>query len=145
MKKEFKKSFSPVDETERARLKLGSLAQTEGVDKYINDFRILASTAGFTDNIILIEYFMKGLHPKLVKGILEMEKPPTMVDEWYTHASRLDAAHQRVKAISNRFKSGGKGTYFLPAPTPKKVGRSPPPIPPEMALAARVSRRAKCT
>ena len=69
---------------------------SDGLDKYINNFRILASTAGFTNDMILIEYFMRGLALKLVALILRMETTPTKIEDWYKHAARFDALNQRL-------------------------------------------------
>jgi hypothetical protein len=50
---------------------------------------IIAARTGLTKDSALIEYFIDGLHPKLMEHIYTMEKPPTL-EGWMRAASLFD-------------------------------------------------------
>jgi len=49
---------------------------------------------------------MKGLNTPLLDRILNLKNPPTMIQGWYTTASKMDNQWRRGRAIANRLKEG---------------------------------------
>jgi len=49
---------------------------------------------------------MKGLNTPLLDRILNLKNPPTMIQGWYTTASKMDNQWRRGRAIINRLKGG---------------------------------------
>jgi len=49
---------------------------------------------------------MKGLNTPLLNRILNLENPPTTIQDWYTTASKMDNQWRRGRAIANRLKGG---------------------------------------
>jgi hypothetical protein len=98
-----KTAFSPIDSKGTAQTKLQHLRQgLGGLDNYIAEFRILVSKCGITDNKSLIEYFMEGLNPELLKRVYLMENMPTTIQGWYEAANKFDGQYRRAKAIAER-------------------------------------------
>ena len=68
--KVFKERFAPINEAGNAHLKLKTLKQGERTaEDYILNFHIYASKLGITADEALSEYFMDGLHPRLLEKI----------------------------------------------------------------------------
>ena len=59
-----------------------------------------------TQDRLLVEWFMKWLNTPLLDRILNLENPPTMIQGWYTIASKIDNQWRRGRAIANRLKEG---------------------------------------
>ncbi|ESK95370.1 hypothetical protein Moror_3870 [Moniliophthora roreri MCA 2997] len=77
---DFKKAFQPVDMGTNACLKMKNLKQNKKhVDEYITDFRLLALDSEY-DNRALIDHFMAGLHPALLKSCLAISDHPSMIE-----------------------------------------------------------------
>jgi hypothetical protein len=51
---------------------------------------IIATQTGLTEDSVLIEYFIDGLHPKLMEHVYTMEKPPSVLEGWMRAASLFD-------------------------------------------------------
>ena len=112
--KALKEAFAPSDIAGNARASLRNLKQTGTADEYVSQFRILAGRSGITDSVPLIEYFMEGLKPSILDKIYALEKIPSTIDGWYTHATRVDNQWHRAQEIKAR----SKGT------TPLKVKKT---------------------
>uniref|UniRef100_A0A0W0GCP4 Retrotransposon gag domain-containing protein n=1 Tax=Moniliophthora roreri TaxID=221103 RepID=A0A0W0GCP4_MONRR len=85
---DFKKAFQLVDIGTNAQLKLKNLKQNKKhVDEYITDFRLLAIDSEYNDRA-LIDHFMAGLHPALLKSCLSIPDQPNMIKEWYDRARK---------------------------------------------------------
>ena len=63
----------------------------DGFQKYITDFQNLASKAGISDNITLIDQFSLGLDQQLATMILSMSLIPTTVAKWIEQAEVFHA------------------------------------------------------
>ncbi|KAI3596144.1 hypothetical protein WG66_008993 [Moniliophthora roreri] len=77
---DFKKAFRLVDIGTNTRLKLKNLKQNKKhVDKYITEFHFLAIDSEY-DNRALINHFMTGLHPALLKFCLSLPDQPDTIE-----------------------------------------------------------------
>ena len=59
-------------------------------NKHIEQFKIYAAESKIMQDRSLIEWFMKGLNTPLLDRILNLENPMTMIQGWYTTASKID-------------------------------------------------------
>jgi hypothetical protein len=83
--------FTPIDDEGVAKTELQTLCQGDKrIKEYIAQFMIIAAHTGLTKDSALIEYFIDGLHPKLMEHIYTMEKPPTTLEGWMRAASLFD-------------------------------------------------------
>ena len=92
----FGSTFFPYDTKVTARFELTKLAQKsfkrpdgvmdDGFQKYITNFQNLASKAGITDDVTLIDQFSLGLDQQLATMILSMSSIPTTVAKWIEQA-----------------------------------------------------------
>jgi hypothetical protein len=92
---EFKKAvqttFTPIDDKGVAKTELRTLCQGDKrIKEYITQFTIIAAHTGLTEDSVLIEYFIDGLHPKLMECVYTMEKPPSTLEGWMRAASLFD-------------------------------------------------------
>jgi hypothetical protein len=84
-------AFTPIDDKGVAKTELHTLQQGDKrIEKYIAQFMIIAAHTGLTEDSVLIEYFINGLHPKLMEHVYTMEKPPTTLEGWMRAASLFD-------------------------------------------------------
>jgi Retrotransposon gag protein len=117
LKAAIKKAFSPIDDAGMVRTELKELRQGQGdLEDYITQFKILKGRCGITNDTALIEYFMYGLHPKLLKKVFGKDNVPDTLDRWIDAASKFDGQWRRAKAITGKAKTERKTT---PAPAPK--------------------------
>jgi hypothetical protein len=80
--------FTPIDDKGVAKTELQTLHQGDKrIEEYIAQFTIIAACTGFTKDSVLIEYFIDGLHSKLMKHVYTMEKPPSTLEGWMRAAS----------------------------------------------------------
>jgi hypothetical protein len=91
------------------------------IEEYITQFTIISACTGLTKDSALIEYFIDGLHPKLMERVYTMEKPPTTLEGWMRAASLFDRNWRCAHAIANQNKSGS----VKPAPVPDYVPNMP--------------------
>jgi hypothetical protein len=83
--------FTPIDDEGVAKTELCTLRQGDKrIEEYIAQFTIIATCTGLTEDSALIEYFIDGLHPKLMEHVYTMEKPPTTLEGWMRAASLFD-------------------------------------------------------
>jgi Retrotransposon gag protein len=93
-------AFEPIDDQGAARTQMKNLKQgTSGVQDYISQFHILKGRSGLTDDASLIEYFMDGLHPKLLEKVYGMETVPTTLENWMKAAAKWEGQHRHAQAI----------------------------------------------
>ncbi|ESK84303.1 hypothetical protein Moror_11072 [Moniliophthora roreri MCA 2997] len=97
---DFKKAFRPLDIGTDARLKMKLLKQNKKhVDKYITEFRLLAADAEYDDRA-LIDHFLAGLHPTLLKSCLMQPDQPDTIEGWYDRARKYNNAWLTMMAIT---------------------------------------------
>ncbi|ESK85263.1 hypothetical protein Moror_11356, partial [Moniliophthora roreri MCA 2997] len=97
---DFKKAFRPLDIGTDARLKMKLLKQNKKhVDEYIMEFRLLAADAEYDDRA-LIDHFLTGLHPALLKSCLMQPDQPNTIEEWYDRARKYNNAWLTMMAIT---------------------------------------------
>ena len=105
----FESTFFPYDTKATARFELTKLAQKSfkrpdgvmdnGFQKYITDFQNLASKAGISDDVTLIDQFSLGLDQQLATMILSMSSIPTTVAKWIEQAKVFHAQKMRILAL----------------------------------------------
>jgi hypothetical protein len=118
----FRTAFTPIDDEGVAKTELRTLRQGDTrIEEYIAQFTIIAARTGLTEDSALIEYFINGLHPKLMEHVYTMEKPPTTLEGWMRAASLFDGNWRRACAIANWNKSGS----VKPTPVPDYVPQMP--------------------
>jgi hypothetical protein len=83
---------------------------------------IITAHTGLTEDSALIEYFINGLHPKLMEHVYTMEKLPTTLEGWMRAASLFDGNWRQAHAIVNWNKSGS----IKPTPVPDYVPQNTP-------------------
>ncbi|KAH0827763.1 hypothetical protein J3R83DRAFT_3374 [Lanmaoa asiatica] len=76
----------------QAHIDLGFLCQepqqkSNGFVEFVSHFCLLAAKSAITDNAPLIEWFIRGLDPKLAQLVLLMEVVPSSLDDWIDHAA----------------------------------------------------------
>jgi len=106
-KRALRESFSISDKEGDAVTKMETeMMSSQMADEYIERFKIYVAKSKVTQDRPLVEWFMKGLNTPLLDRILNLKNPPTMIQGWYTIASKMDNQWRRGRAIANRLKGG---------------------------------------
>ena len=85
---DFTNYFRPINQVMVANSKIATLRQGKRtVEEYVTEFRLLSSLAGMTsnsaaDNLHLINYFRRGLHPAISRKIALSDTAPTTISGW---------------------------------------------------------------
>ncbi|KAI3621572.1 hypothetical protein WG66_000407 [Moniliophthora roreri] len=83
-----------------ARLKIKDLRQNKKhVDEYITEFCLLAIDTEYDDRA-LIDHFLKGLHPALLKTCLLQPDQPDTIEGWYDRAKKYNNTWLTMMAIT---------------------------------------------
>ncbi|PPQ85959.1 hypothetical protein CVT25_001695 [Psilocybe cyanescens] len=120
---EFQKAFKPEEEDIDALDKLNMLRQKNlTAEQLVTKFKLLVGEAGMsndsdTANKLLIEKFKTALNPALVQKIIQSEKRPTKIEEWYDKAMSFDRSYRLAMAIKGPPQSN---TRFIPKSAPRK-------------------------
>jgi hypothetical protein len=94
-----------------------TLKQGDDLEDYINQFLILKTRSGLTEDTALIEYFMDGLKPALLDKIFTMENVLTTLNGMIKAAAKYEGNWKRAKAITGK----AWETYEKKIPTPKAM------------------------
>jgi Retrotransposon gag protein len=100
--KEVKDTFSPVDNARMARTEMKTLKQGDDLEEYINQFLLLMTRSGLTEDTALIKYFMDRLKPTLLDKIFTMENVLTTLKDMIKAMSKFNGNWRRAKAITGR-------------------------------------------
>ena len=105
----FETMFYPFDTRATTCLELSKLVQkstkasngttNDGFQKYITDFLNIASKAGITNDITLIDQFSLGLDQHLTIMILSMTPIPMTIKDWIDCAKTFHAQKQHILAL----------------------------------------------
>jgi hypothetical protein len=95
------------------------------IEEYIVQFTIISARTGLTKDSALIEYFIDGLHLKLMEHVYTVEKPPTTLEGWMRAALLFDGNWRCAHAIANRNKSGSVKLTPVPDYIPSVPTRDP--------------------
>jgi hypothetical protein len=107
LKKTILMAFSPIDNEGVAKTELHVLKQGEKqIKEYIAEFSVVANRTNITEDTALVEYFINGLHPKLLERVFTMESPPTTLQGWKKAASKFNGNYRRAHAIAQHIKGG---------------------------------------
>ena len=96
---EFIKEFFLRNETQRAITRLETTAYFQGkgsVDDYINKFKDLIDLSGYTDGLMIMVKFRRGLDPEIqnyIANMMEGHPDNDDADGWYAAVSRCDENH----------------------------------------------------
>jgi len=105
-KRALRELFSTPDKEGDAVTKMEmEMMSGQTADEYIEWFKIYVAKSKVMQDRPLVEWFMKGLNTPLDR-ILNLENPLTMIQGWYTTASKMDNQWRRGRAITNRLKGG---------------------------------------
>jgi Ty3 transposon capsid-like protein len=99
---EVKEAFSPIDDAGSARTEMKTLKQGDNLEDYINQFLILKTRSGLTEDTALIEYFMDSLKPALLDKIFTMENVLTTLDGMVKAVAKYEGNWKRAKAIAGK-------------------------------------------
>ena len=105
----FETTFYPFDTRATARMDLSKLIQKtichpngttdNGFQQYITNFQNLASKAGITDDITLINQFSLGVDQQIATMILSMSTIPTTINKWIKKAKTFHAQKMCIQAL----------------------------------------------
>ena len=94
------KTFSPVDDARAACLEMKHLKQKKGaLEDYVTKFQLLAVRSGIKEDVSLIEYFINGLHPDIVRAIYAKDTIPEKIDDMIDAASKAQTATDCANTI----------------------------------------------
>ena len=104
-KRALRKLFSTPDKEDDAVTKIETeMMSGQTANEYIEQFKIYTVESKVMQDRPLVEWFMKELNTPLLDRILNLKNPPTMIQGWYTIASKMDNQWRRGRAIANRLK-----------------------------------------
>ena len=105
----FKTTFYPFNTKATAHLDLSKLIQKtircpdgttdDGFQQYITDFQNLASKAGITDDINLINQFFLEVDQRLAIMILSMSTIPITINKWIEKAKTFHGQKMCIQAL----------------------------------------------
>jgi len=99
-----KKEFGEGDEEAVKIVELRRLEQ-EGrtIEKFVQEFRRAAKGSRYKRRP-LVEKFKRGMSGAIRKKLMETEKPPTSIEQWYEHATNLDKHWKKSKREEKKLK-----------------------------------------
>ena len=59
------------------------------MEKFIQEFRKVARGSKYKERL-LIEEFKRGMNEMIRRKLMEAERPPTSIEQWYKYATNLD-------------------------------------------------------
>ena len=90
IKTEIEKTFLPIDDEGQAATKLMTITQgDQDVESYIAKFWLVTGRLNFADEKALVRDFQRGLNPRIVEWIWNLEKTPTIMNKWYNAAALI--------------------------------------------------------
>ena len=81
------------------------------MEEYVQEFKRTARGSGY-ERRPLIEEFKRGINGGIRRKLMEMENPPTSIENWYRRATALDRnwRESRREEEKLRKKEAGRGT-----------------------------------
>jgi hypothetical protein len=146
----FVENFCPENEATNALMRLESDRYFQGrrtVEAYIDEFETLIDLSGYTEALVIVLKFRRGLAANIQDKIAELGKDRPADDDpegWYSAARRYDqnrlaneafhaAGTKRAMASSVSSAPSKASTtsrsYFVPFTAPSSHSRPPPPPP----------------
>ena len=131
---EFVQTFCPRNEAQNALTRLETADYHQGqrsVDDYTDEFRDLIELAGYTDGLVIVMKYRRGLTPEIQNQIATMtigRPQDNMPPEWYTAASLCDE-NRRTNAA---FVGAGSTPRTLAVCAPVPAFRTPQIAPPAL-------------
>ena len=87
---ELKKEFGREDEESVKVVKLRRIEQKgEMMEEFVQKFRKVVRDSGYEERT-LVEEFKKGINRVIRRMLMEAERSPTSIEQWYEYATNLD-------------------------------------------------------
>ena len=78
---------------EKELIKVAELKRLEQeertIEEFIQEFRRAVRESGY-EGRPLIEEFKRGMNGMIRRKLMKVERPPTSIEQWYEHATKLD-------------------------------------------------------
>ena len=95
---EFRARFCDPDPSATARTKMEYIAMNNNTaEQFVQDFKKYQRLSGHND-VMLMEMFEKGLHPRLAQRITDLENPPKTLKKWQDKAIQFDCQWRNGQA-----------------------------------------------
>jgi hypothetical protein len=153
----FVENFCPENEATTSLMRLESDRYFQGrktVEEYIDEFETLVDLSGYTEALVIVLKFRRGLAPNIQDKIAELGKDRPADDDpegWYAAARRYDQnrlANEAFHAAGAKRSAPSAPTisappaksstfsrsYFAPFAAPSPSSRPPPPPPANASL-----------
>jgi len=59
------------------------------MEEFVQEFRRATRESGY-EGRPLVEEFKRGMNGAIKRKLMEVERPPTSIKQWYKHATNLD-------------------------------------------------------
>jgi len=99
IKKEFREGEKLVKVAELKRLEQGGRTMEE----FVQEFRRAARGSGYEERP-LVEEFKRGMNGVIKRKLIETERPPTSIEQWYKCATNLDRHWRESRKEEDRLR-----------------------------------------
>uniref|UniRef100_A0A0W0FY91 Retrotransposon gag domain-containing protein n=1 Tax=Moniliophthora roreri TaxID=221103 RepID=A0A0W0FY91_MONRR len=97
-KQRFRNEWQPVNVVREAQAKIEQIKMTDRANEYVNRFRLIVMDTKYDDEA-LMRFFREGLSESLQNKImLQMDREPKTLEEWYKLAIKYDNQYKLVMA-----------------------------------------------
>ncbi|KAI3606121.1 hypothetical protein WG66_003979 [Moniliophthora roreri] len=97
-KQRFQNEWQPINVVREAQMKIEEIKMKDRADEYVNRFRLIAMDTKYDDEA-LTKFFRDGLPESLQNKImLQMDREPETLDEWYKLVVKYDNQYKLVMA-----------------------------------------------
>ena len=80
------------------------------IEEYVQEFQRAARGSGY-EGRLLVEEFKRRISRVIRKKLIEAERPPTNIEQWYEHTTNLDRhwreSRKEKEMLKRRWKHGG--------------------------------------
>jgi len=81
------------------------------MEEFIQEFKRAARRSGYEERL-LVEEFKRGMNGRIRRKLMEVENPPTSIEQWYQRAMALDRNWRESRREEERLRKkeiGGGG------------------------------------
>jgi len=101
---DIRKEFKERDEKSTKIAELKRLEQGRNMMKeFVQEFKRAARESGYEEHS-LIEKFKRGINKIIRKELIEAERPPISIEQWYEQATNLDRHWRESKRKEKRLR-----------------------------------------
>ena len=109
-----KREFRGGDEEAVKVAELRKLEQGgRAMEKFVQEFKRATRGSGYKRRP-LIEEFKRGMNGMIRKKLMEAERPPTSIEQWYKHATNLDRYWRESRREKERLRGKKKNGALAP-------------------------------